>query len=244
MFEEIGHSAIARNMVPDFIIWKADNSESPKNENTNRNYNRASIAAPLEKSKEEEDDEGTNERTKSGDSLASFTSLIEESSEAEQNQAYGYLYDRKGSRSRFHEQIFENQKVIKNLALSVFNTNPFSVSRASTALRRWSEYIQPFSMKSVYMRCTGNIYEDQTNNSIIDNSESTNNNNVERDFSLSERFILIPSLCGFVGQCRNDIHEIHEGQAKVFYDPLLQRWVIWWTCCGTAQIYNCDEQDM
>jgi hypothetical protein len=29
-------------------------------------------------------------------------------------------------------------------------------------------------------------------------------------------------------------HRLHVGQPRVFYDPLVQEWCVWWSCCGWA----------
>lgn len=30
-------------------------------------------------------------------------------------------------------------------------------------------------------------------------------------------------------------HRLHEGQARTYFDPLLQEWCLWWTCCGKGR---------
>lgn len=38
-------------------------------------------------------------------------------------------------------------------------------------------------------------------------------------------------------------HRLHVGQVRVFYDPLLQEWCVWWSCCGWARLVARDVVD-
>ena len=89
-----------------------------------------------------------------------------------------------------------------------------------------------------------------------------NHNNTNELFTNLYR--LIPSLGGFYEHCRvnninnnnNNINDEtseiseynnkdifsphkHVCQAKVCYDSLSQDWIVWWSCCGLAQVRCC-----
>ena len=42
--------------------------------------------------------------------------------------------------------------------------------------------------------------------------------------------LVCPTVGGYYS-CPLDVP--HFGRARACYDPLQQRWVVWWTCCGT-----------
>jgi len=43
---------------------------------------------------------------------------------------------------------------------------------------------------------------------------------------------IAPGVCKYFA-CPRD--EPHLGRARACYDPLLQKWLVWWTCCGAVQ---------
>jgi hypothetical protein len=60
--------------------------------------------------------------------------------------------------------------------------------------------------------------------------KKTNNN---KNFFSKNYFQVLPTLNGYYSTC--DKQTDHFGHPKVFFDPLLHEWVVWWTCCGKAQ---------
>jgi hypothetical protein len=56
------------------------------------------------------------------------------------------------------------------------------------------------------------------------------------DNQMYHKIRLVPSLTGTYPSpdCCHNIGHKHSGQCRIYYDPLGDMWVTWWTCCGVG----------